>query len=72
MATLDRHRCHDPRCRRPFAVVFRTASNEPGWLNLACPHCGTMHLVIGPAGVPREFEGAYVLPLPSGGAALTA
>jgi hypothetical protein len=70
--TMDRHRCHGPRCRRPFAVVYRRSWRDvPIPMALACPHCGHWDVVMVPTGAVRETEGAYVLPLDYRVAALT-
>ena len=68
----DRHRCQHPGCGRAFAVVYSRASlEEPAWLALACPHCGTAHALMLTALLQQGAEGAYVLPLESVEAGLT-
>jgi hypothetical protein len=63
---LDRHRCSGPRCRRPFAVVYRcTSLDVPIRLALACPHCGRQHELTVLTGAVRDSDGAYVFPLDS-------
>jgi hypothetical protein len=71
--TLDRHRCHDPRCRRPYAVVYRRSLHDvPIPLAVACPSCGHWDVVMVPTGAVRDADGAYVLPLGYEAAALSA
>jgi hypothetical protein len=71
--TLDRHRCHDPRCRRPYAVVYRRFPHDvPIPLAVACPSCGHWEVVMVPTGAVRDSDGAYVLPLGYEAAALSA
>jgi hypothetical protein len=71
--TLNRHRCHHPRCGRPFAVVCRTSLRDvPIPMAVACPHCGRWDVVMVPTGAAGESEGSYVLPLDSHVATLTA
>jgi hypothetical protein len=61
---LDRHRCHGPRCGRPFAFVFRHSFYDvPIPLAVACPHCGRWEVVLVPTGAVRETTGTYILPL---------
>ncbi len=58
---VERLRCLDPRCRRPFAVVYPPSTVEPpALLALACPHCGTRHSVFVASG---SLSTAYVFPL---------
>jgi len=65
--TVDRLRCLDPRCRRPFAVVYhRSPTEAPISLALACPHCGTRHAIFVPAGSLGTEAAAYVFPLANG------
>jgi hypothetical protein len=62
--SMDRHRCHNPRCRRPFAVVYRRCWHDvPIPMAIACPHCGSWGVVLVPTGAVRESDGTYVLPL---------
>jgi hypothetical protein len=71
--TMDRHRCHSPRCRRLFAVVYRRCWHDvPIPMAVACPHCGNWDVVLVPTGAVREAEGTYVLPLEYQVAALEA
>ena len=72
-ATIDRLRCLDPRCHRPFAIVYESSPGDsPVSLALACPHCGRRHALVVPTGALHESETAYVLPLQSESAELTA
>jgi hypothetical protein len=69
--TLDPHRCHNDRCGRPFLVVCRQSWHDvPVPAAMACPHCGHWDIVLVPTGAVRQTEGAWVLPLDAGGAAL--
>jgi hypothetical protein len=70
--TLDRHRCHARHCGRPFAVVYRRSWHDvPIPMAVACPHCARWEVVMVPTGAVRESDGAYVLPLDYGVAALS-
>lgn len=71
--TVDRHRCHGPQCRRPYAVVYRRNVHDvPIPLAVACPSCGRWEVVLVPTGAVRDSDGAYVLPLGYEAAALSA
>jgi hypothetical protein len=62
--TFDRHRCRDPRCGRPFAVVCRRSLNDvPIPMAVACPRCTRWNVLMVPTGTVRDADGAYVLPL---------
>jgi len=61
---MDRHRCHNPRCHRPFAVIYRRSWHDvPIPMAVACPHCGSWDVVLVPTGAVCESDGTYVLPL---------
>jgi hypothetical protein len=65
--TQDRHRCHNPGCGRPFALVYRRSSHDvPIPLAVACPRCGSWDVVMVATGAVREAEGTWVLPLDYG------
>ena len=71
--TQDRHRCRNPRCRRPFAVVYhRSLADVPIPLTVACPRCGRWGVVMVSAGAVRESPGTWVLPVEHSVAALGA
>jgi len=62
--TMDRRRCHNAHCQRPFAVVYRRSLMDvPIPLAVACPHCGFWDVVLVPTGAVRQTQGAWVLPL---------
>jgi DNA-directed RNA polymerase subunit RPC12/RpoP len=66
-ATQDRHRCRNPRCRKPFALVYRRSPEDvmiP--LTVACPRCGSWDVVMVTTGAVRRAEGTWVLPLGHG------
>lgn len=70
---MDRHRCHAPRCGRPYAVVYRRSFLDvPVPLAVACPRCGCWEVVMVPTGAVRESEGCYVLPIDRPEVALSA
>jgi hypothetical protein len=72
-ATQDRHRCHNPECGRPFAVVYhRSWHDVPMPLAVACPRCGSWDVVMVSTGAGGETQGTWVLPLDQGIAALEA
>ena len=72
-ATQDRHHCHNPECRKPFAVVYhRSYYDVPIPLAVACPRCGSWDVVMVPTGAVGEAHGTWVLPLDQGIAALEA
>jgi len=72
-AAQDRHRCRNPACRRPFAVVYhRSVHDVPIPLAIACPRCGNWDVVMVPTGAVDETAGTWVLPLAQGIAALEA
>jgi hypothetical protein len=61
---FDRHRCPDPHCGRPFAVIYRRSFHDiPVRMAIACPHCRAWGVVMLPTGTARESDGAWVLPL---------
>ncbi len=65
--TQDRHRCHNPKCRRSFAVLYRRSWHDvPIPLAVACPRCGSWDLVMVPTGAVLENQGTWVLPLDYG------
>ena len=69
--TQDRHRCHNPACRRPFAVVYQHSLYDvPIPLAVACPRCGSWDVLMVPTGAVSEDAGTWVLPLTQGIAAL--
>ena len=69
-ATQARHRCHNPACRKPFAVVcHRSYYDVQIPLAVACPRCGSWDVVMVPTGAVRETEGTWVVPLAHGGTA---
>jgi len=69
-ATQDRHRCHNPACRKPFAVVcHRSYYDVQIPLAVACPRCGSWDVVMVPTGAVRETEGTWVVPLAHSGTA---
>lgn len=71
--TQDRHRCHNPGCGRPFAVVCRWSWHDvPVPLAVACPRCGSWDVVMVPTGAVLESQGTWVIPLESGVATLEA
>ena len=62
--TQERHRCRNPRCGKPFAVVYRRCLEDvliP--LPMACPSCGRWGVVMVTSGAVREDRGTWVLPL---------
>jgi hypothetical protein len=62
--TQQRHRCHNPRCRRPFAVVYhRSVDDVPISVAVACPRCGSWDLLTVTTGAVRETPGTWVVPL---------
>jgi hypothetical protein len=68
---FERHRCRHPRCRRPFAVIYRRSLQDvPIPMAVACPHCRRWDVVMVPTGAARESEGAWVLPLDAPATAL--
>ena len=72
-ATQDRHRCHNPECRRRYAVVYhRSWHDVPISLAVACPSCGRWDVVMVTTGAVRETQGTWVVPLESGIASLGA
>jgi len=63
-ATQDRHRCHNPACRRPFALVYHRSWYDVSIpLAMACPRCGSWDVVMVPTGAVCETQGTWVLPL---------
>ena len=71
--TQDRHRCHNPECRKPFAVVYhRSLHDVPIPLAVACPRCGSWDVVMVATGAVMEAAGTFVLPLAQGITALEA
>ena len=70
-ATQDRHRCHNPACRRRFALVYYASWYDVQIpLAMACPRCGSWDVVMVPTGALRETQGTWVLPLDHGVASL--
>ena len=72
-ATQDRHRCQNPECRRPYAVVYHKSTHDvPIPLAVACPRCGRWGVVMVPTAAVRETQGTWVLPIEHGVASLEA